>query len=137
MKVLAIDMGTGAVRLALAVGLLFVASEAHAERDEGQEPADDFHSDVASQWFDTLYDVIKSEATAPPAASRIYGVAAIALDEAVAPGARHARSLEGQLNDLSSVPQPERNKKHHWPTVANAALARTIRGMFPSLMPDT
>jgi hypothetical protein len=47
MKVLAIDMGTGAVRLALAVGLLFVASEAHAERDEGQEPADDFHSDVA------------------------------------------------------------------------------------------
>jgi len=129
-------MRTRALPLALAVGLLLIAPAAHAGLDQSKKAADDFPSDVASVWFDALYDVIKSEATAPPAASRIYGVASIALYEAIAPGARHARSLVGQLTDLSSVPEPKRNKKHHWPTVANAALARTIRGIFPSLTPD-
>jgi membrane-associated phospholipid phosphatase len=42
----------------------------------------------------------------------------------------------GQLNDLAWVPQPERSRRYHWPTVANAALALTIRGIFPSLQPD-
>lgn len=130
-------MRTRALPLALAVGLLLVAPGAQAELDRSKKPADAYPSDVASVWFDALYDVIKSEATAPPGASRIYGVAAIALYEAIAPGARHARSLVGQLNDLSSVPKPQRTKKHHWPTVANAALARTIRGIFPSLKPDS
>lgn len=129
-------MRTRAWPLALAVGLLLIAPSAHAELDRSNRPADAFPSDVASVWFDQLYDIITSEATAPPAASRISGVAALALYEAIAPGARRARSLVGQLNDLSSVPEPNRNKKHHWPTVANAALAWTIRGIFPSLKPD-
>jgi hypothetical protein len=124
-------MRTRALPLALAVGLLLVAPGAHAELDRSKKPADAYPSDVASDWFDALYDVIRSEATAPPAASRIHGVAAIALYEAIAPGARHARSLVGQLNDLSSVPEPKRTKEHHWPTVANAALARTIGLRLP------
>ena len=69
-------------------------------------------------------------------ASRIYGVSAVALYEAVVAGALRNRSLAGQLNDLASVPQPKKHKKHHWPTVANATLARTIRGLFPSLKPE-
>jgi hypothetical protein len=80
--------------------------------------------------------VVKSEATDPPLASRIYGFSAVALYEAVVPGTLHNRSLVGQLNGLASVPQPEQNKKYHWPTVANAALAGTIRGIFPSLKPE-
>ena len=91
---------------------------------------------MASVWLDTLYEVIKSEATAPPDAARIYGVVAVALYEAIAPGSRRNQSLVGQLNDLSSVPRPESDKKHHWATAANAALAQTIRGIFPSLTPD-
>ena len=56
---------------------MLVATSAWAGADQRQKPTDDFPSDVASVWFDTLYDVIKSEATAPPPASRIYGVAAV------------------------------------------------------------
>src|SRR6266567_6030319 len=52
----------------------------------------------------------------------------------MAPGSLENRSLVGQLNGLTGVPQPKNNdKKYHWPTVANAALARTIRGIFTSL----
>ena len=105
--------------------------------DQRREPADDSPSDVASVWFDTLYEVVKSEATAPPPAARIYGVAAVALYEAVVPGALHHRSLVGQVNGLVSVPRPKKNGKYHWPTVANAALGRTIRGLFRSLKPES
>jgi hypothetical protein len=119
------------VELTLALALALVALSAWA--DKRREPVDDYPSDVASVWFDTLYDVVKSEATAPPQASRIYGVSAVALYEAVAPGALHHRSLVGQLNDLTWVPRRKKHGKYHWPTVANAALARTIRGLFPSL----
>jgi membrane-associated phospholipid phosphatase len=49
------------------------------------------------------------------------------------PGALHHCSLVGQLNVLVSVPQPKKNGKYHWTTAANAALARTIRSLFPLL----
>jgi membrane-associated phospholipid phosphatase len=122
------------VELTLMLALLFVVPSAWA--DTPPSPADDDPSDVASVWFDTLYEVVKSEATGYPQASRIYGVSAVALYEAVVPGALHHRSLVGQLHSLAAVPQPEKSMPYHWPTVANAALARTIRGLFPSLTPE-
>jgi hypothetical protein len=121
------------VGLLLAVGLVLVTLSIWAELDQSKKLVDDFPSDVASVWFDTLYDVIKSEVTAPPLASRIYSISAIALYEAVLPGTLHNRSLVGQLNGLAAVPLPKKHGEYHWPTVANAALARTIRSIFPSL----
>jgi hypothetical protein len=46
---------------------------------------------------------------------------------------RHNRLLVGQPNELVAVPRPKPHKQYHWPTVENAALARTIRGIFPAL----
>ena len=121
--------------MTLSIGTFVPFVSAHDEKRSSA--ASDSSSSVASVWFDKLYDVIKSESTAPPPASRTYGVTAIALYEAVAPGSLENRSLVGQLNGLISVPQPKKNdKKYHWPTVANAALARTIRGLFPALKPQ-
>jgi membrane-associated phospholipid phosphatase len=122
------------IALTLVLGMVLVARSAWT--NNLKEPADDYPSDVASVWFDTLYEVVRSEATAPPPAARIYGVAAVALYEAVVSGALHHRSLVGQLNDLPTVPQPRKHGTFHWPTVANAALAHTIRGLFPSLKPE-
>jgi hypothetical protein len=61
--------------------------------DQHKEPTDDYPSEVASVWFDTLYDLVKAEATAPPRSARIYGVAAVALYEAVVPGAAQVIAL--------------------------------------------
>jgi len=89
-------------------------------------------SEVASSWFDLLYDVVRQERIPPPQASRIYGISAVALYESIAPGTDENRSLVGQLNGLVALPQP--NKKNlHWPTVANTVLANTIRGLIPNL----
>ena len=117
----------------LAAVLLLVSSRALADEDRNGKPADSFPSDVASAWFEELYDVVKAESTPPPPASRIYGVTAVALYESIVAGTRENRSLVGQLNDLTSVPQPKRHKKYHWPAVANAVLADTIRGLYPTI----
>jgi len=116
--------------LALVATLLATAPMAWAK--EGL--ADSFPSDVASVWFDLLYDVVRSEGTPPPPASRIYGITAVGLYESIVSGTEENKSLVGQLNDLSELPQAK--KKYHWPTVANAALAQTIRGIFTSLKPE-
>jgi hypothetical protein len=122
--------------VAVVAALLVLAPAAWANK-KVKNSADSYSSDVASVWFDKLYDVVKSERTAPPLGSRIYGVTAVALYEAVVPGSLENRSLVGQLNGLTWVPQPKNNnKKYHWPTVANAVLARTIRGIFTSLTPE-
>lgn len=52
-------------------------------------------------------------------------------------GADENKSLVGQLNALNELPQARGNeRKYHWPTVANAALAQTIRTIFTSLKPQ-
>lgn len=116
-------------------GLLLAPITARAGHHHGNKPPEHFRSEVASVWFDRLYQVIRSEAIAPPPASRVYGITAVALHESMAPRSLRNRPLVGQLNGLEFVPPPHPHKAYHWPAVANAALARTIRGLFPSLMP--
>jgi hypothetical protein len=96
---------------------------------------DDVPSEVASVWFDQLYDLVRTEQITAPPASRIYGLAAVTLYEAIVPGSRAHRSLAGQLNALTSVPQPTADQPYHWPTVANAALAAAIRALVPEASP--
>src|SRR5262249_4467049 len=117
----------------LMITLLFVNSWAFAEPAQQEKFADELHSEIASTWLELLYDVVKAERTAPPEASRIYGITAISLYESIVVGTKEHRSLVGQLNGLTSVPEPEKNKEHHWLAVANAAMAHTIRGLYPTI----
>jgi hypothetical protein len=120
-------------RFTLIFVILTISPVAWAKND----PADNFPSEVASVWFDTLYDVIKSEGSAPPPAARIYAVGSVALYESIVSGTLKNKSLVKQLNGLNSLPGVKRKKKdYHWPTAANAALAQTIRGIFTSLKPE-
>jgi membrane-associated phospholipid phosphatase len=115
--------------------LVFFNSGAFAQREQRKKFADELHSVIASTWFELLYDVVKAERTPPPEASRVYGITAVALYESIVAGTKENRSLVGQLNGLISVPEPEKNKEHHWLTVANAAIANTIRGLYPVMSP--
>jgi hypothetical protein len=49
------------VALTLALGLMLTVPSVWA--DHHQEPSDDSPSEVAWVWFDTFYEVVKSEAT--------------------------------------------------------------------------
>jgi membrane-associated phospholipid phosphatase len=111
------------------------AQSTSARDDRLDGHADRQRSEVASAWFDELYQIVRAEATAPPPASRIYGVVSVALYEAVVQGSDRNRSLVGQLNALTGVPEPLPRREYHWPAVANAAVAQAIRGIFPTLKP--
>src|SRR5437899_1476751 len=84
------------IQLGMATLFLLIASSAWTQEANHLQATDDFPSDVASVWFDLLYDVVKTEALSPPVASRIYGIAAVTLYEAIVPGGREHRSLVGQ-----------------------------------------
>jgi PAP2 superfamily protein len=96
---------------------------------------DDAPSEVASVWFDQLYDLVTTEQVTAPAASRSYGLAAVTLYEAIVPGSRAHQSLVGQLNALTAVPHPTPYRRYHWPTVATTALAAAIRALVPEASP--
>jgi len=102
-----------------------------------KKSANKFEAEVAVAWFDLLYDTVKAESFSPPVAARAYGIASITLHEAIVPGFPGYRSLVGQLNDLTSLPQPQQHKKYHWPTAANSALATILRQLFPSASADS
>lgn len=97
------------LQLTLTAMLLLVNSWAWADVDQSNKSADKFPSDVASTWFEELYDIMKAEGATPPPASRIYGITAVALYEAIVAGMEENRSLVGQLSDLTSLPQPKKN----------------------------
>jgi PAP2 superfamily len=107
--------------------LLVLAPSVWAKRS-----ANKFEAEVAVTWFDLLYDTVKAENLSPPVAARAYGIAGVTLYEAIIPGFPGHQSLIGQLNDLTSLPQSQGHEKYHWPTVANSALATSLRHLFPS-----
>jgi hypothetical protein len=119
----------------LAVIPLLVALWHGAGAGHHAQAPDDVPSDVASVWFDQLYDLVTTERITAPPASRIYVLAAITLYEAIVPGSRAHRSLAGQLHALAAVPQPTADQPYHWPTVANTALAAAIRALLPEASP--
>jgi PAP2 superfamily len=113
-----------------------VQSENIAE-ENSKKPADQFSSEVASAWFELLYDIVKAERTAPPQASRIYGLTAVALYESIVFGTENNLSLVGQLNGLTSLPDISRSRNLHWPTVASTAIADTVRGLYPAISQES
>jgi hypothetical protein len=53
------------LQLGLAILFLLIVASAWAKEAYHPKAADDFPSDVASVWFDLLYDVVKNEQSSP------------------------------------------------------------------------
>ena len=93
---------------------------------------DEFDAEVATAWFDLSLDLVRTTAGfSPPVASRAFAFGGLTLYEALVPGMKGFRSLGGALPGLAGFPATGRNQAYDWPTVANAALAAVLRGLFP------
>jgi hypothetical protein len=92
--------------------------------------ASSFDATIPTAWFDLQLKLVRqTPGFAPPVAARAFAYTGVALYESVVPGMPGHRSLAGQLNGMSELPEP--SGALHWPTVANSALATITRGMFP------
>jgi hypothetical protein len=99
----------------------------------GGKAADQYNGDVATQWAALQLKLTKSTAGfTPPVASRAYGYAAIAMYEAVVSGIATRKSLVGQLQGLTALPQVESGKIYNWALSANAAEAAILRSLYPT-----
>ncbi|WP_082111674.1 vanadium-dependent haloperoxidase [Spirosoma radiotolerans] len=99
----------------------------------GGKSADQYTGDVATQWAALQLKITKSTAGfTPPVASRAYGYAGIAMYEAVVPGMPTGKSLVGQLQGLTALPQVESGQIYNWALSANAAEAAMLRSLYPT-----
>jgi len=121
--------------LALAAAVpLFVVGCSNND-DDGSPPApavataSDVDGDVARQWLDLVYEVVRAESLSPPIASRAYGYAWVAFYEAVVDGIPDRRSVGGQLNGLAALPGATAGV-HDWKLAANAAMGRFLADFF-------
>ena len=120
-------------RASLAAGGALIGGTVRAEvADAAWPPASAYGAEVPAAWFDVALELVRSTpGYSPPVASRAFGYAGVALHEALAPGLPEGRSLAGRLNGLTPLPRPS-DLAYHWPTVANSALARILRALFPT-----
>ncbi len=91
-----------------------------------------FDAELGTAWFNTIYELVRDTAGYnPPVASRAYAYCGVTFYEALVPGIDGGKSLEGQLNDLADLPNPQNGKKYHWPTAGNAAMQTIATHFFP------
>lgn len=128
----------GALPGALAVvGALALAgcgdNEGPAEPN-GEFPATSaYGAEVPIAWFDLALALTRETAGfTPPVASRAFGYVGLTLYEAVVGGMPGYASLQGGVNGNLAVPAAENEDEYHWPAVANAALARIARLLYPT-----
>jgi hypothetical protein len=122
------------IRQAGAATLVLVAGPAagRARAAVRFPPVHAFDAEAATAWFDLSLELVRTTpGFSPPVASRAFGYAGLALYEVLVPGMEGYRSLTGVLPGLTALPAPGRNPAYDWPTVANAALAEVLRGLFP------
>jgi len=90
-----------------------------------------YSSDIAFSWFNLQLRLIRQTAgVTPPVSSRALGYTGITLYESVVSGMPEYKSLSGQLNGLTSLPQINSSEQYHWSEVANAALAYMTRKLY-------
>lgn len=122
-----------------AVALLLVSSAflAACGEDPVTPPAGksvaDYDAGVATSWSNMQLELVqKTPGFTPMVAARAFGYSGVALYEALVAGMPENKSLEGQLNGLNAgmIPDVEEGVEYHWPSVANAAMARITDSLF-------
>ncbi len=78
--------------------------------------------DYLHQSLQRITDVIVHDIFSPPVASRIYAYSSIAAYEAMVPGNPAYQSLQGQLNGLQGVPQPDPAEAYCYPLAGIQAM---------------
>ena len=121
----------------VAVLLVVLSSTAACSPFSLSRATDEYSAEVATSWFAlSLKLVQETNGFTPPVASRAFGYLGVTLYETVRPGMIGYQSMEGQLNELESLPSTQWFVRYHWPSAANAALADLMRRLFPTATPE-
>jgi hypothetical protein len=84
---------------------------------------------LAQDWLQLLQERVQADRLSPPIASRLFAYSSVTLYESLLPGMAGYRSLQGQLNQMPLLPEPN-GGPYNWPAVANAAVAMVADGLL-------
>ncbi|KAA2219053.1 vanadium-dependent haloperoxidase [Maribacter flavus] len=88
-------------------------------------------NEVAIAWAKlTLFITQHTPSNSPTFASRAFGYIGLTMYESVVHGYEDYHSLEGQLNELESLPKPDTEKQYDWVLSLNAAQASILRDIY-------
>lgn len=92
--------------------------------------------DVINRWYKLTLELIRHTPTyTPPVASRSLAYIGVTGFEVVASGSKLIRSLSGQLNDLSPLPQRKASVAYDDAIVMQAALGTVVQNLFSNTGP--
>jgi PAP2 superfamily len=120
-------------RLALGLGLAALAGGGHGvvAAEKPRPPAA-----VLRTWYKLVLELVRHTATySPPVASRAFAYLGVTAFESAASGNPELRSLQGQLNGLTAVPQREAGAKYDEGVVINAAMTSAVESFFSNTGP--
>jgi PAP2 superfamily len=82
---------------------------------------------IVTETFDKLTEVIIHDIFSPPVSSRIYAYTAMAGYEALLPGNPSYKSVAGQVNGFTAVPQPEKGEEYCYSLASAKAMMKIAR----------
>ncbi len=126
--------GKGIIGL-VAASLLGLMIVARAQTTPAQPQA--LENRVVYTWFRLALELTRHTATyMPPVAARTFGYLGVALFETTAAQSSQLRSLTGQLNGFTGVPQPMKGALYDRATVTNAALSSLVKRLYSNTGPS-
>lgn len=86
---------------------------------------------IATTWIDLILKVDKTTTGWNGVdLSRALGYTGIAMYQSLLPSMPGHSSLVGQLNELTSLPEPNTSLTYSWPVACNTAIAQMVRSLF-------
>lgn len=97
-----------------------------------QQPVKSFtEQEVATQWAEMATHITKNTpSNSPTYASRCFGYIGLTMYESIAKGFPGHHSIAGQLNGLTSLPDPEKGQSYSWPLALNAGQAFILKNIY-------
>jgi len=87
--------------------------------------------EVAQAWAQMTLAITKgTPSNSPTFASRCLGYIGLTMYESIVNGYPEYKSMNNQLNGLTNLPEPEKEKTYHWILSLNAAEASIIRSLY-------
>jgi hypothetical protein len=116
-----------ALKLTAAAIIGLSARHAQAGEDGG---------DILRQWYKVVLRLVRHTPTySPPVASRSFAYLGVAAYQAVASGSTSLVSLEGQLNDLKSLPPRDPTKRYSDAVITHCVMASAVKSFFGNTGP--
>jgi hypothetical protein len=113
------------------VGLMIAA------RAQTTPPQTALETRLVYTWFRLALELTRHTATyMPPVAARTFGYMGVTLNEVTAAQSTKLRSLAGQLNGFTGVPQPVAGAQYDSATVTNAALSSLVSRLYSNTGPS-